>query len=106
MKSKIIDNNYKIFFIYLMNISFVLYILVLFGITKYAPKYLNYTREVIKLFIGLIFIYFYNPFTKDKIIIDEIDKKIFFNCGIILILSSFIYTYLELFFLNKITKYF
>ena len=78
-----------------MNLSFILYVLVLFGITKYAPKYLNYTRETIKILIGLILIYLYNPLRKDKIVIDEIDKNIFFNCGIILILSSFIYTHLE-----------
>jgi uncharacterized membrane protein len=106
MKYNIINKNYKILFVYLMNLSFVLYVLVLFGITSYAPKYLNYTREIIKVFIGILLIYFYNPFNKNKIIIDEIDKKIFFNCGIILILSSFIYTYLEGTIVNKISKKF
>ena len=106
MKYNIIDKNYKILFVYLMNLSFVLYVLVLFGITKYVPKYLKYTREIIKVFIGILLIYFYNPFNKNKIIIDEIDKKIFFNCGIILILSSVIYTYLESNIINKLSKKF
>ena len=41
------------FFIYLIYLSYFLYFIALFGISGYAPDYLNYLKSFLKLYIGL-----------------------------------------------------
>ena len=86
---------YKTLVFYIINVSFFLYILALFGINMLAPKYLNLMREFLKFYIGLLLIIFYNPYIKIYKKIDNDDKRLFFNSGILLVLSSIFYTYIE-----------
>jgi hypothetical protein len=87
--------SYKEIFYYSINITFLLYVLVILGITQFAPKYLVFFREFLKLFIGFLLVIFYNPFIKFHKKIDITDRKIFFSSGLLLILSSVFYTYIE-----------
>ena len=87
--------SYKEIFYYSINITFALYILVILGITQFAPKYLMIFREFLKMFIGLLLVIFYNPFIKIHKKIDNTDRKIFFTSGSLLIVSSLFYTYIE-----------
>ena len=79
----------------LINTSFVLFILVSLSITKFAPKYLFYTREFLKIYIGFLLIILYNPIIKISNKKDILDKKILFNIGLLLILSSIFYSSIE-----------
>ena len=88
--------SYKEIFYYSINITFLLYVLVILGITQFAPKYLVFFREFLKLFIGFLLVIFYNPFIKFHKKIDITDRKIFFSSGLLLILSSVFYTYIEI----------
>ena len=79
----------------LINISFVFFILVSLGITKFAPKYLFYIREFLKIYIGILLITLYNPIIKIFNKKDILDNKILFNIGVLLILSSIFYSTIE-----------
>lgn len=79
----------------LINSSFVFFILVSMGITKFAPKYLFYTREFLKIYIGFLLIILYNPIIKISNEKDILDNKILFNIGLLLILSSIFYSSIE-----------
>lgn len=79
----------------LINFSFILFILVSLGITKFAPKYLFFTREFLKIYIGFLLITLYNPIIKIYNKKDILDNKILFNIGILLILSSIFYSSIE-----------
>ena len=85
---------YHTIFLYGINISFVLYILVIFGITKYAPIYLTHVKSFLKVYVGLILITLFNPFTK-KNNLNDIEKKIVFSSGLILLLSTTIFSSIE-----------
>ena len=89
--------SYKYIIYYILNLSFVIYILAVLGIFSQAPKYLSIIREFLKIYIGIILIFFYNPFIKINKKPNSFDKILFFNSGILLILSSFFYTYVEYF---------
>ena len=65
------------------------------GITKFAPKYLFFTREFLKIYIGLLLITLCNPIIKINDYKDILDNKILFNIGLLLILSSVFYSSIE-----------
>ena len=79
----------------LINLSFILYILVSLGVTKFAPKYLFFMREFLKIYIGFLLIVLYNPIIKIINNKNILDKKILFNIGVLLIISSIFYSAIE-----------
>ena len=79
---------YKNIFLYSIYISYILYFLALFGITNYAPKYLDYLKTFLKVYVGLVLIIFYNPLTYKKRQFTEFDRKIAFSSGLFLLLST------------------
>ena len=82
MKELNIKNLY-----YLLNLAFViLYIFSIFGIWEYSHHYLDELNEIYKIFISLSLIYFFNPWSKEKF--NKFHKKIAFNAGLLLILTS------------------
>lgn len=83
-------------------ISFIIYLLTLFGIYKFHPTYLNYIETILKILIGLILIFRYNPFTYYKKNFSETDRRICFSAGIILLLNTSIVLYLKSQFENQI----
>ena len=76
------------FFIYLIYLSYFLYFIALFGISGYAPEYLNHLKGFLKLYIGLLLVYLYNPITYKKREFKNIDREIVFSSAIFLLLST------------------
>ena len=79
---------YEIIFFYGINISFILYILVFFGIGSFAPEYLDIIQYILKIFVGLILLILYNPLTYKKREFREFDRSIVFTSGLFLLLST------------------
>ena len=74
-------------FYYLLNFGFVLlYIISYFGLWSKSPKYLDILNEVYKIFIALVLLYFFNPWSKEKL--NDFHKKIACSAGFLLILTS------------------
>jgi hypothetical protein len=80
-------------YFYLTTISAILYVAVLFGSFHFAPEYLIYITSIIKIYIALMLIYRFNPFTK-KTSLSNDDKKMVFSSGIYLLLTTAIGDYL------------
>ena len=74
-------------FYYLLNFLFVLlYIMSYLGVWGESYTHLDTLNEVYKIFIGLVLIYFFNPWSKEKL--NEFNKKIAFSAGLVLIFTS------------------
>ena len=56
------------------------------GIWGESYAHLDTLNEVYKIFIGLVLIYFFNPWSKEKL--NEFNKKIAFSAGLVLIFTS------------------
>ena len=82
---------YETLFIYTLNISIIIYVMVFFGITNYAPQYLEYIQIFIKIYISIILIVLYNPFTFKEKIFNNFDRRVVFTSGILLLFSTFIF---------------
>ena len=78
----------KELFLYALYLSYMLYMIVLFGIGGYAPQYLEYVRNFLKYYIGIILIILYNPLTYKQRIFEEYDRKLVFSAGIFILLST------------------
>ena len=86
---------YETIFTYALYGSYILYIIVLFGITTLAPEYLNTLRNFIKIYISLILIIKFNPFIKYNKYLSEFDKKLVFSAGIYLLFTTSIIEIIE-----------
>ena len=74
-------------FYYLLNFGFVLlYIISYFGLWSKSPKYLDILNKVYKIFIALVLIFFFNPWSKEKL--NDFHKKIAFSAGFLLFFTS------------------
>jgi hypothetical protein len=82
-------------FLYAINVSYILYLIVLLGVGGYAPQYLDYLRNFLKFYIAFILIILYNPLVRVKKKFDEFDRRIAFSSGIFLLLSTTIIASLE-----------
>lgn len=83
------NDVYKKIFLYGINLSYILYFIVLFGVTGYAPEYLNYLRNFLKVYIAVLLIVLYNPYIfRKKSEFGEFDRKLVFSSGIFLLLST------------------
>ena len=92
-------------YLFISNVSIILYILALLGISLTNPKYLFILREILKIYISLILIIRFNPYikidyTKNNF---EFDRKIAFTSGIFLFLTTTINGYFEQLF-NEIKR--
>ena len=91
----------ELVFIYSINISFVLYIIVLLGIGGLAPQYLEYLNTFLQLYIGVLLIITFNPFTYKDRQFGEFDRQLVFTSGIFLLLSTTIIGSIESYLQNK-----
>jgi len=74
-------------FYYLLNFLFILlYIISYLGIWGESYAHLDTLNEVYKIFIGLVLIYFFNPWSKEKL--TDFHKKIALSAGILLLFTS------------------
>jgi hypothetical protein len=69
-------------------ITIILYITISFGLSTLAPQYLSYLQQFLKIYVSLFLIYRFNDFRTIKL--TELDRKIGFNAGILLIGSDII----------------
>lgn len=69
-------------------LSYVLYILIAFGLYSLAPDYLYILQLAFKIYISIFLIYRFNPFTKSKF--TPLDAKIAFNAGAFLLATTII----------------
>ena len=106
----IINSMYKnrkfseLVFLYLINISYVLYIIVLLGIGGFAPKYLRYLRTFLQIYIGILLVIRYNPLTYKGREFGEFDRRLVFSSGIFLLLSTALIGSFERYLQNKTTE--
>ena len=91
-------------YIYILYLSWGLYIVALLGISFFSPKYLSYLREIIKIYISLLLIYKFNPFfSQNKTnYINEFDRKIVFSAGVYLLLTTTIISVIDRLYSNTI----
>lgn len=94
--------NIKNLVVYITIFTFIIYLLTLFGIYKFNPEYLNSIETTLKILIGLILIFRYNPFIYHNKTFTDIDRRICFSAGIILLLNTSIVLYLKSHFENQI----
>ena len=74
-------------FYYLLNLSFVLlYVLYYANFWNKSYKYLDILNEIYAIFVGIVLIYYFNPYNKEKL--NEFHKKIAFSAGILIILTT------------------
>tara|TARA_Y100000389_G_C17308954_1_gene436945 strand:- start:453 stop:782 length:330 start_codon:yes stop_codon:yes gene_type:complete len=92
---------YQNIFLYGLYLSYLLYFIVLFGLSGYAPEYLDYLRTFLKLYISIILITLYNPFYYKKKEFDQFDKNIVFSCAVFLLLSTSLTQGIEEYIMNK-----
>lgn len=98
------NNFYQNIFFYGINLTFILYILIFFGIGNIAPQYLDNIQYILKIYIGLILVILYNPLTYKKREFKEFDRNIVFTSGLFLILSTTIFKSIEKY-LKQQTQY-
>ena len=78
----------KELFLYSLYISYVLYFIVLIGVGGFAPQYLNYVRNFLKYYVGILLVILYNPLTYKERKFKEFDRKLVFSAGIFILLST------------------
>lgn len=79
---------YETIFFYIINVSYILYLLAFLGFGGFAPQYLEYLQYGLKIYVSIILIILYNPFTYKERTFKEFDRKIIFTSGIFLLLST------------------
>ena len=79
---------YKQFYTYLIYLSYILEILLYFGIIQFGPTYMEHLMTIIKLYISGYLMYKLNPFSSKKVVFDEFERNLVFSCTIYLFLST------------------
>jgi len=82
-------------FLYSLNASFILYIIVLLGVGGYAPQYLEALKSFLRIYIGFLLVINYNPYTYTERKFGEFDRQLVFSSGIFLLLTSTIISSIE-----------
>ena len=95
---------YENIFFYAINLSFILYIFAFLGIGNIAPQYLEYLQYGLKIYVSMILIILYNPFTFKERTLNNFDRQIVFTSGIFLFLSTTLLDGIENYLKNK-TQY-
>jgi len=93
----------ELVFLYLINISFVLYIIVLLGVGGFAPKYFHYLKTFLQIYIGILLVIRYNPITYKGRDFGEFDRQLVFSSGIFLLLSTALIGSIQQYLQNKTT---
>jgi hypothetical protein len=73
-------------FDYVSVITYILYIVIAFGLSASVPKYLDDLLFYTKMYISLFLIYRFNPFTLSKF--TPLDAKMAYNAGIFLLFTT------------------
>ena len=89
-------------YMYGLYISYMLYIVALLGITTFKPEYLDTLQSILKYYICIILIVKFNPFVKPSN--KEFDRRIAFEAGIFLLLTTTATTLVEKYIQNNFSK--
>ena len=95
----IVERTYNI----LKVIFFILYILVILGVSSSAPQYLSIIEIIFMTLVAVILIYFFNPFTKT--VCNDFHRHVAFSAGAAILLQLSIFRFLEPTELIKKIKY-
>ena len=98
------DKLYENIFINCLNLSYVLYIIILLGISSYAPKYLEYLKTFLQYFVGGILFIRYNPITYKEKKFGDFDRRLVFYSSIFILLSTSLIKGIEEYFKNESKK--
>ena len=79
---------YKNIFLYGLNATYILYFVALFGISSYAPRYLEYFRSFLKYYVAIILIILYNPITYKQRQFSKFDRSLVFSSAVFLLFST------------------
>jgi len=71
----------------------VLYVLAVLGIGEHSPQYLEVIDNVLKIFIGIVLVALFNPWTHTSF--NKFHRRIVFSSGLMLLLSSSLGTYVR-----------
>lgn len=74
-------------------IFFILYILVILGVSASAPQYLAIIENIFMTLVALILIYFFNPFKKT--VCNDFHRHVAFSAGAAILLQLSIFRFLE-----------
>ena len=78
--------------------SYILYLFALFGITNYAPAYLDWLKNAIKIYISILLIWRFNPLSQRRENLSQFDRKIVFTSAVFLLLTTSATSFVEHFF--------
>ena len=71
----------------------ILYVVTILGLWNSAPHYLEKADDIFKIFVGAVLMYLCNPWDEKPITLHH--KKIIFEAGIMLLLSSSVKSLLQ-----------
>ena len=74
-------------------IFFILYILVILGVSASAPQYLAIIENIFMTLVAVILIYFFNPFKKT--VCNDFHRHVAFSAGAAILLQLSIFRFLE-----------
>lgn len=92
-----IKQHHEKIFIYGLYASYILYALILLGISTTAPKYLSNLRGFLKLYVSIFLLWRFNPYRNERM--TKFDKRVVFSCALFLLTTTTItelaYNYLK-----------
>ena len=84
-------------FSFIMYLTWVLYFIILLGLSAKAPQYLNNLQYYVKIYVSLFLILRFNPFRQTRF--TKLDASIAFSAGLFLItttaIDKIVITYLK-----------
>jgi len=93
MFNKKLNSFQEIFFNTFIFISYFLIILSFFGLSNYAPKFLEGLDYYVRIYICLFLIWRFNPFRKIDTF-TNLDRKIAFSAGLFIITTTALNKYI------------
>jgi len=82
----LIRQNHEKIFIYGLYSSYVLFIIVLLGLSTTAPKYLSSLEKFLKLYVSLFLLWRFNPLRKKPF--RKFDRRVVFSCALFLLTTT------------------
>jgi len=73
---------------FIIVVSYFFYVVIFFGLSTKAPKYLDELNFYFRLYICLFLLFRYNPIFKLSVFTD-LDRKICFSAGIFILTSTY-----------------
>jgi hypothetical protein len=98
-----IYNIQNTIFNYIIFISYLLYFLIVFGVSSTAPKYLEDIQYWVKIYVSIFLIYRFN-FLR-TIQFTELDRKVAFSAGLFLFTTTIFNQFLEVYIKQISQKY-